>query len=673
MLRPIRGEEDGWIAVREVVGKRWGMRIVSVTARALVATAAVALVVGAASGGGVRATITASDVVAGDGFATAGALDGDTAVVGAASQNVSQGAAYVFVRSGSAWTQQAKLAASDGAAFDRFATSVALSGDTVLAGAGNRNVGQGAVYVFTRAATTWTLQSTLTASDAVNSDHLGTAVASSGDTAAASAAARNTNQGAVYVFTRSGTTWTQQATLTAADGVAQDYLGGSLALDGDTIVAGAYNRSSSRGAAYVFTRTGTVWTQQAVLVAADGAAQDLLGFSVAVAGDTAVVGAVKNSGHGAAYVFKRSGTTWTQQAKLEPSTGNDQDGFGVSVAIQNDRILVGAAGRDGARGLVYVFARTGTVWSQRGALALADAAANDYLGTAVALSGDTALVCAPGKTAAYAFAGQAQAPPPNGYCLPKKVKATANAASPAKSTLTASGVLDFGTGVPDLSGAATFDVGGFHLDVPAFVVKGKSLTYSAGGVSLTIAQPKPGTAHSAFTVKATGDLTGKVAAAGSLAFHFQNAAHDLAGAVTLKKGAIAPHGLTAPGLYVSSATATAKGGGKDTLKLTLGFASDGVVPATAEPVTLCFGDAFVADLASGWIKKGDAWTRTKKAPGVTKASVDHVKGLITITASGVDLGPFAAGVAAATITVVRGTDVESVGVRMSHAGTKLTY
>jgi hypothetical protein len=278
-----------------------------------------------------------------------------------------------------------------------------------------------------------------------------------------------------------------------------------------------------------------------------------------------------------------------------------------------------------------------------------------------------------GKSAAYVFAGQAQAPPPNGYCLPKKVKATQNAAHRERSALTASGVLDFGSGAPDLSGAATFDVGGFHLDVPAFVATGKSLTYAAGGVSLTIAQPKSGTAHSAFTVKATGDLTGRVALAGPLTFHFQNAAHDLGGAVALQKGAIARHGLTAPGLYVSSATATVKGDGKDTLKLTLGFASDGVVPAAAEPVTLCFGDAFVADLTSGWVKKGAAWTRTKKAPGVTKASVDHVKGLITITASGVDLGAFAAGPGAVTITVVRGTDVESVAVRMTHAGTKFAY
>jgi hypothetical protein len=637
----------------------------------------VACVVGAASGGGLRTKLAPSDVAPGGDsgrFAEMMALDGDTAIVAAPSQNVSQGAAYVFVRTGTDWTQQAKLTASDGAAFDRFGAGVALSGDTALAGAENHDVSLGAVYVFTRSGTTWTPQATLTASDAVNGDHLGHAVALSGDTAASSAPAKGTNTGAVYVFTRSGAAWTQQAELAAADGVAQDYFGDSIALDGNTLVVGAMNRDSARGAAYVFTRTGTVWTQQAELTASDAAAQDLLGFSVSVSGDTAVVGAAsKNSGRGAAYVFTRSGTTWTQQAELAPSNAAAQDAFGVSVAVQDDRVVVGAAGRDAGRGAVFVFDRTGTIWTQRAAVAISDAAAVDYFGTSVALSGDTALAGAPGKTAAYAFAGEAQAPPPNGYCVPKKIKANQNASHPEQSVVTASGVLDFGADVPDLSGAATFDVGGFHLDVPAFVAKGKSLTYSSDGVTLTMALPKTGSAHGAFTVKAVGDETGKVSPAGLLAFHFHNASQDVVGSTMLANGAIAPHGVVDPGLYVSSAKATLKGGGKDSLQLTLGFAGDGVVPATAEPLTLCFGDSFVAEITSGWIKKGAAWTRTAKAPGVTKASIDHVKGVITIAASGVDLGPFALGGNPVVITVVRGVTPQSVAARMVRAKTKLAY
>ena len=193
-----------------------------------------------------------------------------------------------------------------------------------------------------QATTTFSQQAKLTASDGDNNDFFGISVAIDGDTAVAGAPLDNgdlSNQGAAYVFTRSGTTWTEQQKLTASDGKANDLFGTSVAIDGDTVVAGAPGDggTANSGAAYVFTRSGTTWTEQQKLTASDGAANDLFGASVSIDGDTAVVGAPNDDGgtinQGAAYVFTRSGTTWTEQQKLTASDGAANDFFGASVAI----------------------------------------------------------------------------------------------------------------------------------------------------------------------------------------------------------------------------------------------------------------------------------------------------------------------------------------------------
>ncbi len=194
-----------------------------------------------------------------------------------------------------AWNQ---LIASDGVQTDRFGISVAISGDTAVIGAFFDDVGagvfQGSVYVFTRNGATWTQQQHLVASDGAAGDQFGVRVALDGDTAVVGAYIAG-NQGSAYVFTRSGTTWTQQQKLVASDGAAGDRFGRSVALDGDTAVVGA-NRDAvgatgDQGSAYVFTRSGTTWTEQQHLVASDGAAGDQFGVGVALDGNTAVVGA----------------------------------------------------------------------------------------------------------------------------------------------------------------------------------------------------------------------------------------------------------------------------------------------------------------------------------------------------------------------------------------------
>ena len=363
--------------------------------------------------------LIASDGAASDRFGVSVAISGDTLVAGAYGDNVGnntgQGSAYVFTKSGTDWVEQAHLTASDGAATDYFGSSVAISGDTVVAGAPFDDVGgntdQGSTYVFIRSGTNWSQQAHLNVSDGAEHDNFGWSVAISGDTAVVGApfhdVGTNSAQGSAYVFTRTGTNWTQQAHLTASDGASYDAFGSSVSIDGDTAVVGAFwdeggVNSTEQGSAYVFTRSGTNWTEQAKLTASDGAATDYFGISVAISGDTAVVGAWKddvggNSDQGSAHVFIRVGTIWGAQAKLTASDGAATDSFGVSVAINGDTAVVGAYMDDiGAnstdQGSAYVFTRSGTNWMEQTKLTASDGATEDDFGISAAIDGDTVVV-----------------------------------------------------------------------------------------------------------------------------------------------------------------------------------------------------------------------------------------------------------------------------------------
>ncbi|MCX6875207.1 MAG: choice-of-anchor D domain-containing protein [Verrucomicrobia bacterium] len=342
----------------------------------------------------------------GDYFGYSVAVSGDTVVVGAhwedsaatgvngdGSDNSApvSGAAYVFVRSGNIWVQQAYLKASNTEVIDQFGVSVAISGDTVVVGAcledsaatgvnGNQSdnsaPNSGAAYVFVRSGTTWSQQAYLKASNTGANDRFGYRVAVAGDTVVIGAYWEDSaatgvngdgsdnsavNAGAAYIFARSGTTWSQQAYLKGSNTEAGDWFGWSVAVAGDTVVVGAFyedsnatgvngnggdNSAADSGAAYVFVRDGTNWSQQAYLKASNTDALDLFGASVAVLGDTAVVGAYQEDSialqSGAAYVFVRSGTTWTQQAYLKASTIGAGDFFGWSVALSGNTLVVGA-------------------------------------------------------------------------------------------------------------------------------------------------------------------------------------------------------------------------------------------------------------------------------------------------------------------------------------------
>jgi hypothetical protein len=302
-----------------------------------------------------QAKLTASDGVSFDRFGVSVAISGPTAVVGAFGQNNQTGAAYVFVRSGTAWSQQAKLTASDAHTFDNFGASVAISGLTVVVGADMKHDFTGAAYVFVRSGTAWSQQAKLTASDGKRGS-FGVSVAISGSTVVVGAEAKNFFTGAAYVFVRTGTVWHQQARLTASDPAKDSVFGDSVAVSGSTAVVGANHVfGSGIGAAYVFVRSGTAWHQQAKLTAPGPATIDYFGNSVAIAGSTAVVGAPGQTSPGAAYVFVRSGTAWSQQAKLTASDAASRGFFGGSVAIWRSTAVVGAPNNNSATGAAYVF------------------------------------------------------------------------------------------------------------------------------------------------------------------------------------------------------------------------------------------------------------------------------------------------------------------------------
>jgi FG-GAP repeat len=375
---------------------------------------------------GIRTELTASDATANDRFGWSVAIQGTTALVGAPSKNSNAGAAYVFVRSGSTWTQMAELTASDGSANDGFGGSLALSGSTLIVGATGKNSNAGAVYVFTGSGSTWTQAAELAASGGAANDFFGLTLSMQRSKLLVGAPGTESYAGAAYVFVGSGSTWTQQAKLVAPPAVFSNEslgtpeFGAAVAISGSTALVGAQQKSigekfSPTGAAYVFVHSRSGWSQVGPpLTAAQPTEQEFFGFAVAIHGPTAVItAALGNSGAGAAYVFVRSGTTWSQQAELVASDASAGDGFGASVALSVTRAgseaFIGAPGQSSRIGAAYVFVQSGSAWSQLAELTPSGGAIKGELGGSLALSGSTALFGAPGQNsrtgAAYVLAG----------------------------------------------------------------------------------------------------------------------------------------------------------------------------------------------------------------------------------------------------------------------------
>jgi FG-GAP repeat len=375
------------------------------------------------------AKLTASDGAPSDLFGGSVAISGNTVVVGAEQANQDQGAVYVFVKPASGWTnmtQTAKLAASDGGTRDALGYGVAISGNTVVAGAAYKNGFQGAAYVFVKPTSGWhdmTQTAKLTASDEAANDYFGLSVAVAGETVVVGAPeGANIGPGAAYVFVKPKAGWkdmTQTAKLTASDGGTGDLFGWSVATIGNTVVAGAQFGNSARGETYVFVKPVSGWadmTETAKLTASDGATVDAFGAGVGMYGNTVAVGGPYNDGgRGAVYVYVKPTSGWTNMTQTAKLVGSGRGLFGSSVAISGNTVVGGAIQASpfyASQGAAYIFMKPRTGWKTtakyNARLIAKDGMSGDTLGYSVSMSGNTVIAGAPGAYnsgtgAAYVF------------------------------------------------------------------------------------------------------------------------------------------------------------------------------------------------------------------------------------------------------------------------------
>ena len=413
-----------------------------------------------------QAKLTASDGAAMDAF-SAVAVSADTIAVGAPGHSVAgtdaQGAVYVFQKPASGWghvTQSAQLTVANAPEGVSLGGSVAISGDTVFAGAPNRTVTnskQGAVYVFVKPASGWkdaTQTAELTASDGRESDQLGTAVAASGDTLVAASSDHtvgdNVDQGEGYVFVKPASGWensNESAILTGGDGAARDFFGTSVAIAGDTVAIGAAEHkvgaNAEQGSAYLYTKPAAGWGQGKIdsetteLTTTDGGAGDHLGSAVAISGDTVFAGAVQHhvglNRQGAVYAFTKPSGGWNPEssdtAELTASDGAVDDVFGVSLAASGDSVLVGAplhdVGPNPSQGAAYLFTRSGATWTSRHEneeLTASGGAAGGDFGYRVGLAGNLAVAGSVETVAGNALQGAAYL-----FALPPAISLTSPA------------------------------------------------------------------------------------------------------------------------------------------------------------------------------------------------------------------------------------------------------
>ena len=359
--------------------------------------------------------IVAPDAASQDRLGTSVAIDGDLVAVGAPrADQAARGAGIVRLqeRAGDgSWNEIATLLASDAARYDEFGSSVAIAGDMIVVGAPKVNEAgrgnSGAVYVFTRNGQSWIETARLAAASPQSNGLFGTSVGIDGGTitvgAPGHATAGGSRAGEVFVYVPDGAGWTEQATLTPSDAAAQQVFGESVAITGDTVLVGApqsvVGGATNAGAAYLFTRSGGLWSQSEKLTASDADAGDRFGGAVDIDGGVAVAGSrladPSGSNSGAAYVFE-SASGWSETALLEADDGSGGDMFGIAVAVDDDVVAVGAVGYDtsagGNVGAAYQFARNGGSWQQAAVYTASDGASNDSYGTAVALSSDVLVV-----------------------------------------------------------------------------------------------------------------------------------------------------------------------------------------------------------------------------------------------------------------------------------------
>ena len=372
--------------------------------------------------------------VTNDGAGNAVDVDRDTMIVGVPGfdlpSKLGAGAAVIFRWQGTSWVEEARLTATDAAAGDRFGTSVAIQGNTAVVGSYLHDLpgkpDAGAVYVFQRTGTTWTQVAKLTASNSAANDNLGISVDLDQDTILAGAWLKtllSPQQGAAYAFTRSAAgVWSQQAQLSDISGSVADWFGNRVALEGDTAVIASPGDDvifTDRGTVQIYTRSGTTWTRRAALDPGLVGAADFFGSSVSIHNGSVAVGApgsdvTAGGNEGAVYVFTGSGASWSLQQKLTRSGAATAEGLGGAVAIRGDAVVCGVANFDGVvgvnQGLGIFFTRSGTTWTASEIFLPNETQAQASFGSAVAMSDEFVAVGATNWSRAGAnFSGAAYA------------------------------------------------------------------------------------------------------------------------------------------------------------------------------------------------------------------------------------------------------------------------
>ena len=448
-----------------------------------------------------EAYIKAVNSEAGDRFGDDVSISGDTLAVSAVDESSNQatitngvtassdnssaqsGAVYVYKRTGSNWIQEAYIKAVNSESGDIFGNSVSISNNTLAVGAVGEGSNQtfitngatasvdnslgnsGAVYIYKRSGSIWTQEAFIKAVNAGSGDFFGIRLKLSNNTLAVTAWLEGSNQttitngstasgnndapasGAVYIYKRSGVNWAQEAYIKASNSQFTDFLGTSLSLEGDTLVAATPyedsnqttitngpgsnidNSNADSGAVYVYKRTGVNWVQEAYIKAVNNIAGNWFGQSVSLSGERLAVGSINedsnqttitngaaasgdtsNANSGAVYVYKRTGVTWAQEAYIKATNNNPGDFFGQSVSLSGDTLVVGAIFEDSNQttitngvaasgdnssansGAVYVYKRTGVTWAQEAYIKASNSESNDNFGLSTDFSGDTIVV-----------------------------------------------------------------------------------------------------------------------------------------------------------------------------------------------------------------------------------------------------------------------------------------
>lgn len=359
----------------------------------------------------------ASDGANNDKFGNSVSISGSHAIIGAEDHstggNYAQGKAYIFRLNGNTWIEQAKLTASDGESGDSFGSSVSISGDYAVVGAHhhdtNGNSSQGKVYIYKRNGDAWQEESQVTASDGATEDYYGKSVSISGDYIIVGAESHDTNgninQGKAYVYRRTGTTWMEEAILVSSDGQTADKFGNSVSITENYAIIGAKfhdtNGNIHQGKAYVYKRTGTTWSEEAILVSSDGKAADQFGSSVSLFGDFAIIGSPlhqigSNPAQGKAYIFRREGNTWIEEAILFSEDGDSNDLFGLNVYGSGINVAISATGHDTNgnvnQGKVCIYKREGNTWVRDVSLISSDGEPQDKFGSSISISDNRVIV-----------------------------------------------------------------------------------------------------------------------------------------------------------------------------------------------------------------------------------------------------------------------------------------